>query len=51
MTVPYYATRLSNGEYVLKSNGKCLTKPTTTNGKQLTLAACTNTASQHWSLP
>jgi hypothetical protein len=44
-------TRLSNGEYVLKSNGRCLTEPSTTNGKQLTLAACRNTANQHWSLP
>ena len=46
-------TRQANGEYVLKSTGKCLTDPgnSTTNGKQLALAACTNTANQHWSLP
>jgi serine protease len=44
-------TRLSNGEYVLKSNGKCLTAPSATNGRQLTLAACANTANQHWAWP
>ena len=44
-------TRQSNGEYVLKSNGECLTDPSSTNRTQLVLAACANTASQHWSLP
>ena len=44
-------TRQSNGEYVLKSNGKCLTAPSANNGTQLTLAACENTANQHWALP
>jgi hypothetical protein len=44
-------TRQSNGEYVLKSNGDCLTDPSSTNRTQLVLAACANTASQHWSLP
>jgi len=44
-------TRLSNGEYVLYSNGKCLTAPSATNGTQLTLAACANTANQHWGWP
>jgi serine protease len=44
-------TRRSNGEYVLKSNGKCLTAPSANNGTQLTLAACVNTANQHWALP
>lgn len=44
-------TRLSNGEYVLKSSGKCLTEPSTTNGRQLLVTACRNTANQHWSLP
>jgi hypothetical protein len=44
-------TRLSNGEYVLYSNGKCLTAPSATNGTQLTLAACANTANQHWAWP
>ena len=44
-------TRQSNGEYVLKSNGKCLTAPSANNGTQLTLAACANTANQHWALP
>jgi serine protease len=46
-------TRQSNGEYVNKSNGKCLTDPSnsTTNGKQLVLAACKNAVGQRWSLP
>jgi hypothetical protein len=44
-------TRQSNGEYVLKSNGRCLTAPSANNGTQLTLAACANTANQHWSVP
>jgi hypothetical protein len=46
-------TRRANGEYVLKSNGHCLTDPhsSTSNGTKLTLAACANTANQQWSLP
>ncbi len=46
-------TRQSNGEYVLASSGTCLTDPSnsTANGTRLTLAACKNTASQHWNLP
>jgi Ricin-type beta-trefoil lectin domain/Putative Ig domain len=44
-------TRQSNGEYVLRSNGRCLTAPSANNGTQLTLAACENTANQHWSVP
>lgn len=44
-------TRLSNGEYVLKANGACLTEPSTNNGTQLTLTACRNIAIQHWTLP
>ncbi len=46
-------TRHANGEYVLKSNGKCLTDPgnSKNDGTALTLAACKNTANQHWSLP
>ena len=46
-------TRLPNGEYRLAASGKCLTDPgsSTANGTGLTLAACKNTASQHWSLP
>jgi len=44
-------TRQSNGEYVLKANGKCLTAPNANNGTQLTLAACENTANQHWAIP
>jgi serine protease len=44
-------TRQSNGEYVLKSNGRCLTAPSANNGTQLTLAACANTSNQHWSIP
>ena len=46
-------TRLANRSYVLKLNGKCLTDPGSAkrNGTRLTLAACKNTANQHWSLP
>jgi hypothetical protein len=44
-------TRLSNGEYVLKLNGECLTAPSANNGTQLTLAACKDTANQQWALP
>jgi hypothetical protein len=44
-------TRLSNGEYVLRASGKCLTEPATRNGTRVTLTACRNTANQHWSLP
>ena len=44
-------TRLSNGEYVQYSSGKCLTAPSATNGTQLTLATCANTANQHWAWP
>jgi membrane-bound inhibitor of C-type lysozyme len=44
-------TRLSNGEYVLQSNGKCLTAPGQTNGLQLVMAACVNAGNQHWTLP
>jgi len=44
-------TRLGNGEYVLRASGKCLTEPSTRNGTRVTLAACRNTADQHWSLP
>jgi hypothetical protein len=45
--------RRANGEYVLKATGKCLTDPGSSknDGTRLTLAACKNTASQHWSLP
>lgn len=45
--------RRANGEYVLKATGKCLTDPGSSknDGTQLTLAACKNTANQHWSLP
>ena len=51
LTVGAAAARQSNGEYVLKSNGKCLTAPSANNGTQLTLAACKNTANQHWAVP
>jgi serine protease len=46
-------TRQSNGEYVLAASGKCLTDPASAkaNGTKLSLAACKNTANQHWSLP
>jgi hypothetical protein len=46
-------TRLANGEYVLKSNGKCLTDPANSrrNGTQLRPQACRDTVNQRWSLP
>jgi serine protease len=44
-------TRLSNGEYVLQSNGECLTAPGQANGLQLVMAACKNTGNQRWGLP
>jgi Ricin-type beta-trefoil lectin domain/Putative Ig domain len=44
-------TRHSNGEYVIRYNGQCLTAPSTTNGTQLTLATCTDSTRQRWSLP
>jgi hypothetical protein len=48
-------THKSNGEYVLKAHGStlCLTDPknSKTNGTQLTVSTCKNTASQHWTLP
>ena len=45
--------RTSGGEYVVKSTGRCLTDPASrkANGTQLTLAACKNSANQHWTLP
>jgi 3D (Asp-Asp-Asp) domain-containing protein len=46
-------TRQSNGEYSNWATGKCLTDPgnSTTNSIQLQVAACKNTANQHWGLP
>jgi hypothetical protein len=44
-------TRHSNGEYVIRYNGRCLTAPSATNGTQLALAACTDSTRQRWSLP
>jgi len=48
-------THKSNGEYVLTAHsGKlCLTDPgnSRSNGVQLTVATCKNTANQHWTLP
>lgn len=48
-------THESNGEYVLSahSGGLCLTDPgySKSNGVQLTVATCRNTANQHWTLP
>jgi chitinase len=46
-------THKSNGEYVLMSNGKCLddTVFSTTNGRQLQIWTCNDTANQRWSLP
>jgi hypothetical protein len=43
--------RTGSGEYVLKSDAKCLTAPKTTSGTQLTIATCANASSQLWSLP
>ena len=46
-------THRSNGEYVLKLNGQCLTDTgwSKTNGTQVTLQACKDSTSQRWSLP
>lgn len=46
-------THQANGEYVVKSTGRCLTDPNNskTNGTQLRISSCTNAADQHWSLP
>jgi serine protease len=43
----------SNGEYVLKLNGLCLTDPSSsrTNGTQVQIRSCQNFKDQHWSLP
>lgn len=44
-----------NGEYILAAHGGklCLTDPgySKSNGVQLTVATCKNTANQHWTLP
>jgi len=48
-------THKSNGEYVLAAHGGklCLTDTgnSRSNGVQLTVATCKNTANQHWTLP
>jgi Ricin-type beta-trefoil lectin domain/Putative Ig domain len=44
-------TRHANGEYVVRFNGTCLNAPSSTNGTQLTLARCTGSTRQQWSLP
>jgi hypothetical protein len=46
-------THRSNGEYVLATNGLCLTDPSnsTVNGTQVQIRACQNFKDQHWSLP
>jgi hypothetical protein len=46
-------THLSNGEWVLKSNGLCLTDPGASriNGTRLVIWHCQNTGNQRWSLP
>jgi Ricin-type beta-trefoil lectin domain/Putative Ig domain len=46
-------THRSNGEYVLKLNGLCLTDPngSSVNGTQVVIRTCRNFADQHWSLP
>lgn len=43
----------NNGEYVLKANHMCLNDPgyRKTNGTQLIIWPCVNTANEHWSLP
>jgi hypothetical protein len=46
-------TRRSNGEYVVKATGRCLSDPrnSTRNDTQLLVLGCTGTAGQRWSLP
>jgi hypothetical protein len=46
-------THRSNGEYVLKLNGLCLTDPngSSVDGTQVVIRTCRNFADQHWSLP
>ncbi len=46
-------THRSNGEYVLKLNGLCLTDPSgsATNGTQVVIRKCANFADQHWTGP
>jgi hypothetical protein len=43
----------SNGEYVLKLNGLCLTDPSgsATDGTQVVIHTCANFADQHWTKP
>ena len=46
-------THLANGEYMLASNGLCLNDPgyATTNGTQLIIWTCVDTANERWSGP
>ena len=46
-------THKSNGEYVLATNGLCLTDPSnsTVNGTQVEIRACKDFSDQRWSLP
>jgi Ricin-type beta-trefoil lectin domain/Putative Ig domain len=46
-------THKSNGEYVLKLNGLCLTDPSgsATNGTQVVIRKCANFADQQWTGP
>src|SRR5215472_5840634 len=46
-------THRSNGEYVLKLNGMCLTDPSgsATDGTQVVIRKCANFADQHWTGP
>ena len=46
-------THKSNGEYVLKLNGMCLTDPSgsATDGTQVVVRKCATFADQHWTLP
>ena len=44
---------LPNQQWINSATQKCLTDPnnSTVNGTQLIVAACANTANQHWTLP
>ena len=46
-------THRSNGEYVLATNGLCLTDPSDSkaNGTQVQIRTCQNFKDQHWALP
>jgi hypothetical protein len=47
-----WTQRPTGGEVTLASDsGECLTDPSATNGTQLTVASCANTAQQRWKVP